>query len=60
MTTLGFDEHDESYIDDAYDEFTPPAIYRCIKAESKWDPQIDLTPSYETLTDFEQQIERFV
>ena len=37
-------------------EFTPPAIYRCIKAESKWDPQIDLTPCYETLTDFEQQI----
>ncbi|GAB0112392.1 tetratricopeptide repeat protein [Pseudoalteromonas distincta] len=56
MTTLGFDEHDESYLDDAYDEFTPPAIYRCIKAESKWDPQIDLTPCYETLTDFEQQI----
>ena len=46
MTTLGFDEHDESYIDDAYDEFTPAAIYRCIKAESKWDPQIDLTASF--------------
>ncbi|MBH0058271.1 tetratricopeptide repeat protein [Pseudoalteromonas sp. SWXJZ94C] len=57
MTTLGFDEHDESYIDDAYDEFTPPVIYRCIKAESKWDPQIDLTTSFETLTDFEQQID---
>jgi regulator of sirC expression with transglutaminase-like and TPR domain len=56
MTTLGFDEHDESYIDDAYDEFTPAAIYRCIKAELKWDPQIDLTASFETLADFEQQI----
>ena len=57
MTTLGFDEHDESYIEDAYDDFLPPAIYRCIKAEAKWDPQIDLTPSLEILTAFEQQIE---
>ena len=57
MTTLGFDEHDESYIEDAYDDFLPPAIYRCIKAEAKWDPQIDLTPSPEILTAFEQQIE---
>lgn len=56
MTTLGFDEYDESYIDDAYDEFVPAAIYRCIKAESKWDPQIDLTPVFEALTDFEKQI----
>ena len=57
MTTLGFDEHDESYIEDAYDDFLPPAIYRCIKAEAKWDSQIDLTPSLEILTAFEQQIE---
>jgi regulator of sirC expression with transglutaminase-like and TPR domain len=57
MTTLGFDEHDESYIEDTYDDFLPPAIYRCIKAEAKWDSQIDLTPSLEILTAFEQQIE---
>ncbi|ALS32464.1 MULTISPECIES: tetratricopeptide repeat protein [Pseudoalteromonas] len=57
MTTLGFDEHDDSYFDEAYDDFLPPAIYRCIQAESKWDPQIDLTPSYEILTSFEQEID---
>ncbi|ASM50536.1 hypothetical protein PESP_a2586 [Pseudoalteromonas espejiana DSM 9414] len=56
MTTLGYDEHDESYLDDAYDEFTPPPLYRCINAESKWDPQIDLAPTFSVLTDFEQQI----
>ena len=57
MTTLGFDDHDESYFEDVYDDFLPPAIYRCIKAEAKWDPQIDLTPSLEILALFEQQIE---
>jgi regulator of sirC expression with transglutaminase-like and TPR domain len=56
MTTLGFDEHDDSYFDEAYDDFTPAVIYRCIKAESKWNPQIDLTPSFAILTRFEQDI----
>ncbi|MGB0946318.1 MAG: tetratricopeptide repeat protein [Pseudoalteromonas marina] len=56
MTTFGFDEHDDSYIDDAYDDFTPAAIYRCIKAESKWDPQLDLTAAFDVLADFEKQI----
>jgi regulator of sirC expression with transglutaminase-like and TPR domain len=57
MTTLGFNEHDDSYFDEVYDEFMPAAIYRCIKAESQWDPQIDLTPSYQALASFEQQID---
>lgn len=56
MTTLRFDEHNDSYIDDAYDEFTPAAIYRCIKAESNWDPQLDLTAAFNFLADLEHQV----
>lgn len=57
MASLGFNNHDESYFEDEYDEFLPSAVYRCIKAEAKWDPQIDLTPCLEQLTDFELQID---
>ncbi|MBQ4834530.1 tetratricopeptide repeat protein [Pseudoalteromonas sp. MMG010] len=57
MTTFVFDEHDDEQLDDTFDEYTPPALYRCISAESKWDPQIDLAPCFSLLKECEQQID---
>jgi regulator of sirC expression with transglutaminase-like and TPR domain len=58
MTTFVYDDHDDELDqEDSFDDYTPPALYRCINAESKWDPQIDLAPCFSVLKDFEQQVD---
>ncbi|CAM4119888.1 tetratricopeptide repeat protein [Pseudoalteromonas ostreae] len=56
MTTPWFEDQNEPYQDEAFDTFVPQALYRCISAEAKWDPQVDLSDSFATLSDFENQV----
>ncbi|MEH6395203.1 tetratricopeptide repeat protein [Pseudoalteromonas sp.] len=56
MTTPWFEDQNEPYQDEAFDTFVPQALYRCISAEAKWDPHADLSDSFATLSDFEEQV----
>ena len=53
MTIPWFEDQNESYQDEAFDAYSSKVLYRCIDAELKWDPQVDLSACYETLNQLE-------
>ena len=59
MTIPWFEDQNESYQDEAFDAYSSKVLYRCIDAELKWDPQVDLSACYETLNQLEDTVATF-